>query len=192
MKESEEKLVKKAQKGETEAFGQLYDNHIEPIYRFVYLKVGQKADAEDIAQQVFINAWQNINHYEPRGFPFSSWLYKIAHNTVIDYYRTRKNYSDIDIETIAETSLDAPISRMADQIDQQLDLIEIKRAIKMLPAEYQTVVIMKFVEDLPNKEIAKILGKTEGALRVVQHRALKQLKKQLSNGQGNSSKIKEA
>lgn len=174
--ESEEKLIKKAQNGETEAFGVLYDKHIEPIYRFVYLKVSHQADAEDITQQVFLNAWQNIRRYQSRGFPFSSWLYKIAHNSVIDYYRTNKSRLNLDLETVGEISVDINFSS---QIDQRLGLDVIKKAVKKLPPDQQTIVIMKFVEEMSNKEIAKILGKTEGALRVLQHRALKQLKKHL-------------
>lgn len=89
MKE-EERLIKEAQSGKAEAFGKLYDDHISRIYRFILLKVSRKTDAEDITHQVFLSAWQNIRSYKIQGNPFSSWLYKIAHNAVIDFYRTQK------------------------------------------------------------------------------------------------------
>lgn len=188
MKESEDKLVKKAQNGEAAAFGRLYDEYIEPIYRFVYLKVSHKADAEDITQQVFLNAWQNVGNYRSQGFPFSSWLYKIAHNAVIDYYRIKSSRPHIEFETAAEIAAETDIDN---EIDKNFELMLIKNAIQKLPPDQQNIVIMKFVEELSNKEVAKILDKTEGAIRVVQHRALKQLKKHLDES-GYHSTTKEA
>ena len=89
MKEEPE-LIKKAKNRNPEAFGLLYDQYLPAIYRFILLKIGDKVTTEDLAHQVFLSAWQNIENYQTQGFPFSSWLYRIAHNAVIDYYRTGK------------------------------------------------------------------------------------------------------
>ncbi len=182
----EELLVNKAKNGEAQAFGKLYDIYLTPIYRFVFLKVGGvKAEAEDICHQVFLKAWQNIKSYEFQGFPFSSWLYRIAQNTVIDYYRTRKQ--NLNIETVAEEIFaDAP--DVDQKIDRDFELGKVLLAIAKLETDQQNVVVMKFVNDLSNKEIAAALGKSEGAIRVVQHRALKQLKKQIDESEGNNPK----
>ena len=93
----EEKLIKRAKNGDKEAFGELYDSHISPIYRFVLVKVGNKADAEDLTHQVFLSAWQGLGGYNFQGFPFSSWLYRIANNAVIDFNRTNRKHADIDL-----------------------------------------------------------------------------------------------
>lgn len=181
----EEELIKRVQKRDAEAFGRLYDQYSPAIYRFVLLKVSNKAATEDLTHQVFLKAWQNIENYQTHGFPFSSWLYRIAHNLVIDYYRTEKHYSDLEI--IKEVSVS---SNLEEKIDQKRDLNLIKTAIKELPTEQQTIIIMKFVEDLTNKEIAAVLGKSEGAIKTAQYRSLENLKK-IINGKSNH-KIKEA
>lgn len=178
MTKEEQELVKKAQKGEAEAFGKLYDRHLPAIYRFILLKVGNEPDAQDICHQVFMNAWQNINGFRFQGFPFSSWLYKIARNAVIDHWRTRK--VSVDIELVSENLLsDAPA--LGESVDRKLGLQLVWSGLKRLDEDYQSLLIMKFVDELSNKEIAEILGKSEGAIRVTQHRALKQLKKLLEN-----------
>jgi len=172
--EDEIEIVKRAKKGEAEAFGQLYDEHMPRIFRFIFLKVGRKETAEDLAHEVFLSAWQNIGNYEFRGFPFSSWLYRIANNAVIDYYRTSKNISDL--ESLPEEFFsEAP--GIAGEIDKGIDLKIIQSALAKLEANQQNVLIMKFVDELSNKEIAEIIGKSEGAVRVIQHRAIKNLKK---------------
>lgn len=187
-REDEDEIVKKAKKGDEKAFGWLYDQYMPRIYRFVFLKVSRKEDAEDLSHQVFLSAWQNIRNYEFRGFPFSSWLYRIAGNAVIDYYRTWKSYQSL--ETVPEEMV-AQSPRLAKEIDQSFDISLIKGAIQKLEPDQQNVVIMKFVDDLSNKEIAEILGKSEGAVRVIQHRALKQIKWYL-NESGSNPTIKEA
>jgi len=176
MKELEQELIKKAQKGEKQAFAALYDTYVEAIYRFIYLKIGRKADAEDITQQVFLNAWQNIQRYNYKGFPFSSWLYKIAHNAVIDFYRSYNNQAKIELES-AEEIIQENGPNQEQEIDSNLDLERIKKAIQQLPPDQQSIIIMRFVDDLPIKEIARILEKNEGTIRVIQHRALKQIRK---------------
>ena len=184
MKEEEE-LIKKAKKRDQGAFGLLYDQYLPAIYRFILFKTGDKAATEDLSHQVFLNAWQNIEDYQSRGFPFSSWLYRIAHNAIVDYFRTEKK--NLSLEIIKEI----PVSvNLENKIDQVSELNLIKEALKELPSEQQTILIMKFVEDFTNKEIAAVLGKSEVAVRVSQYRSLKNIKKVI-NGKLNR-KIKEA
>ena len=176
MKEEQE-LVKRAQKGDAEAFGMLYDKHLTPIYRFILLKIGNRADAEDLCHQVFLNAWQNVGRYRFQGFPFSSWLYKIASNAVIDHWRTKKN--NICIDLVSENLL-SESPKFDYFLDQKLEVGLIKTALTKLEPEQQNVIIMKFVDELTNKEIAHVLGKSEGAVRVIQHRAIKRLREHLN------------
>lgn len=179
---SEEKLIKRAKNGEKEAFGGLYDLHIRPIYRFILIKVGNKADAEDLTHQVFLSAWQNIGGYSFKGLPFTSWLYRIAHNAVVDFYRTTRHHTDID--SVPEEAL-AERPEFDRQIDDGMRLKFVRAAIQNLEHDQQNVLILKFVNELTNKEIAEAIGKSEGAVRVIQHRALKNLKSQIDETRFN-------
>lgn len=183
----EKRLIKKAQKGDNQAFGELYDQYLPAIYRFIVIKVGNKADAEDISHQVFLNAWQKMPKYKHQGFPFSSWLYRIAHNAVIDFYRTSKHH--IDIDSVPEDSF-SETPETDKKIDDLMQTRIVKDAIKELNEDEQNVIIMKFVNELSNKEIAASLEKSEGAVRVMQHRALKQLKTKIDARKRNTKTIK--
>ena len=186
MKE-EDKLIYKAKEGEAQAFGKLYDQYMPAIYRFIFFRVGgRKSDAEDLSHQVFLSAWQNIKRYEFQGFPFSSWLYRIAHNAIIDYYRTSKSH--LAIENIPE-EISAENSDIEEKLDRDLKLKLVKSALTELEPDQQNVGLMKFVNDLSNKEIATALDKSEGAIRVIQHRALKQLKGIIENGENHNTTI---
>ena len=178
MLDGEEKLIREAIAGEASAFGLLYDKYQPVIYRFIYIKISHREEAEDLTHQVFLRAWENIYTYEFRGFSFSSWLYYIARNKVIDHYRTRK--ITIDIESI---QISEEIKPNEKTIDEKLEIKKIKNAITKLRPVEQDVLIMRFIEELSPKEVAGILKKSEGSIRLIQHKALKNLKKIL-NGQG--------
>ncbi len=174
MLEDEKKLVETAKDGGVQAFGLLYEFYLPKIYRFVLLKVGHREEAEDLTHQVFVKAWENIDKYEFRGYSFGSWLYQIARNTTIDYYRRR---SGVEV-SIEELTIELPSEDSVEgKIDDKLDLRKIMKAIKELNEVEQEVLIMRFVDDLPIKEVADAIGKTEGAVKLIQHRAIKNLKK---------------
>lgn len=171
-------IIKSAIKGEASAFGLLYDRYQPQIYRFIYLKVSHREEAEDLCHQVFLSAWQNIESYEFKGFPFSAWLYSIARNKVIDHYRTKKNFIDIETIYIAEEN-DKKTNEAI--LDFKISLESIKKAIFEIPQIEQDVIIMRFVEDMSPREIASILNKSEGSIRLIQHKAIKRLKELLNN-----------
>ncbi|PIR44265.1 hypothetical protein COV23_00820 [Candidatus Wolfebacteria bacterium CG10_big_fil_rev_8_21_14_0_10_31_9] len=173
----EKSIIKSAIDGEASAFGSLYDKYHSKIYRFIYLKVSHREEAEDLAHQVFLNAWQNISKYKFQGLPFSSWLYQIARNQVIDHYRTKKvtvNLEIIEEIFISDYSVDKEVGSI-------LELETARKAILKLNQEQQDIIIMRFVEDLSPKEISQTLGKPESTIRVLQHRAIQNLKKILKN-----------
>ncbi|PIR05030.1 MAG: hypothetical protein COV57_01355 [Candidatus Liptonbacteria bacterium CG11_big_fil_rev_8_21_14_0_20_35_14] len=178
MIESEHKLIQQAKQGESSAFGVLYDNYHEKIFRFVYFKVSHKEEAEDLTHQVFLNAWKNIRNYKDQNLPFSSWLYRIAKNKVIDYYRLKKNNTSLD--SIKDSLHDDYNIELA--TEEILNLENIRNAIKELNEDQQDVLIMRFIEDLPIKEVATSLGKTESAVKLIQLRAIKKLKNIIKNG----------
>lgn len=176
MTREEQGFVESAKKGDAEAFGKLYDKYLPAIYRYVFLKISHKQEAEDITHHVFLNAWQNMRSYKFQGFPFSSWLYRIAHNAVVDHYRTQKSHISMESLEIVSEEPQAENVLLDTKLDQAFDLQLVKTALSKLGHEEQNVLIMKFVNELSNKEISTTLGKSEGAVRVVQHRALKKLK----------------
>lgn len=174
MVDGEDKIIERAIRGEASAFGLLYDQYEPKIYRFILLRTSRREEAEDLTHQVFLNAWQRIGAYRSEGHPFGSWLYRIARNLVIDHYRTKKNQVSLD-EVDPEIFSFAPAHE--ETMDRKMLFAKVTKAMLTLKQEHQDVLIMRFVEELSHKEIAETLGKTEGAIKLLQHRAIQGLKK---------------
>lgn len=177
MLDGENKLIQNAIKGKASAFGSLYDYYQPKIYRFVLIKVGRREDAEDLTHQVFLSAFENIGSYKNLGHPFGSWLYRMARNQVIDFWRVRKH--EPSLEAIDPEFFVSQASANFG-IDEKMEMEKVRAAIEKLKPEYQDVVIMRFIEDLPIKEVAATLDKSEGAIKLLQYRAVKELKKILA------------
>ena len=175
MLEGEDKLIRGAKRGETAAFNELYSHYLAPIYRFVYMKVSRREEAEDLTHEVFLSAWQNIKKYRSQGFPFSSWLYQIARNRVIDHYRLKKNWVALE-EADMEADPAVIQNILETEIENSMTLDRVKIAIQDLHPDQQDVLLMRFMEDMPYETIASTMGKSEGAIRLIQHRALKALR----------------
>ncbi|MFC1968278.1 RNA polymerase sigma factor [Chloroflexota bacterium] len=167
-----EKLVDRAIDSDGDAFGRLYDMHVDRVYRHIYYRVSSNADAEDLTQQVFMKAWQAIGRYKKTASPFLAWLIKISHNLVIDFYRSRKSEAYIDFDIVATKPETDPAHLAEAQFSQQ----EVRQAINKLQGDQQQVILMRFIEDFSYTEIAAALGKSEGAIRVILHRGLAKLK----------------
>lgn len=177
MLDGEEKLVTDAIQGKASAFGLLYEYYQPKIFRFIYLKVGHREEAEDLTHQVFLKTWVNIKTYSPRGFPFGSFLYRVARNQVIDHYRTRKELDPLQ-STIENAALASSISLQT--LETEMAFENIRRVLTSLKPDYQEVIVMKYVEDMTNREIAKALDKSEGAVKLMHNRAIKALKDALN------------
>jgi len=174
--ENERQLVLQAQDGNSEAFGQLYDAYMERIYRFVYFRVEDQQTAEDITSQVFLKAWSNLERFQFSGTPYLAWLYTIAHNAVIDHYRTRKVTTALDDVQLSQPDHSEVVEN---DIDLTAEMQSVKTALRALTDEQQKVLTLKFIEGMSNNEIARHLGKREGAIRALQMRGLQALAKQL-------------
>ena len=172
MLEGEQKLVERAKEGESSAFGLLYDYYLPKIYRFVLIKVGQREEAEDITHLTFLKAWESIDRYSYRGYSFGSWLYRIARNVVVDHYRGAP--IQISLEDANEPESDEPLP--GHDLDTKVEYAKVMRALSKLGTLEQDVIIMRFVDDLPIRDVAEAVGKSEGAVKLVQHRAMKKLK----------------
>ncbi len=165
-------LVQRAVEHDAEAFGKLYDMHVGRIYKHIYYRVGNEADAEDLTQQVFLKAWQAIHRYKKTTSPFIAWLMTISHNQVIDFYRTRKDKAYIEAEVLA----DGPASRPEQTTEANFEQQHLRRAILRLGGDEQQVVILRFIEGFEFAEIASVMKKKEGNVRVILHRALVKLR----------------
>jgi RNA polymerase sigma-70 factor (ECF subfamily) len=165
-------LVQKAIGHDAEAFGRLYDMHVDRVYRHIYYRVGNEADAEDLTQQVFFRAWQAIDRYKKMASPFIAWLMTISHNLVVDFYRTRKDKAYLEAEILADDSAPTPERSAEASFEQQ----RLRRAILQLGGDEQQVVILRFIEGFEFAEIASLLKKKEGNIRVILHRALVKLR----------------
>ena len=165
-------LIQRAISRDADAFGRLYDMYVDRVYRHLYYRVGNVADAEDLTQQVFLKAWQAIDRYKKTASPFVAWLMTISHNLVVDFYRTKKDKTYLEAEVTANDLASSP-ERIAEAryVQQQL-----RRVILQLPGEQQQVVLLRFIEGFRYAEIAAVLGKSEGAIRVILHRALVRLR----------------
>ena len=173
------RLVKRAIGGDFAAFGDLYGIYLDRIYRYVFYQVKDKMTAEDITEEVFLKAWKAINSCKGKEGTFSSWLYRIAHNHIIDIFRSQSKMRTVEMETLVELS--HPIAKLETELDHQ----EILNNIADLPPNQRKVIILKFIEGLDNFEIEQIIGKSQGAIRVLQTRALANLREKLSNGDKN-------
>jgi RNA polymerase sigma-70 factor (ECF subfamily) len=164
-------LVDLAQKGDTEAFGKIYDALVKPVYRYIYYRVN-KHIAEDLTEETFLKAWQNLSKYKAGKHPFSAWVFRIAHNLICDYYRKNETAFEIN-ENVADTKLDSSPTR---QINLKLNEVKLRKAISRLPGNYQQVILLKYINEEDNAVIAKVIGKSEGAVRTLQFRALEKLR----------------
>ncbi len=167
--DEERLLVRRATRHDREAFAQLYDRFVDKIFKYIYYKVGTRAEAEDLTAQVFMKAWQAIGHYRWMDRPFAAWLYRIAHNSVVDYFRTRRDVSSLEEMPYLEQENVATLDELT---QQRMTADVLRRAISRLTQDQQRVIILRFIEGYSTEQVALILSKQPGAVRTLQHRAL--------------------
>ncbi len=168
-----QELVSRSKQGDSEAFGAIYDELSKPIYNFLFARIRNRQTAEDLLQTVFLKVWNNLSSYtSKRTAKFSTWVFQIANYTLIDHWRTRKETVDLTVvENLSNFALDPKLYEKYDYLWQ---------AIQQLPQEYQTVIQLRFQQDLNVSEVASIMDKSEVSVRVLQHRAVKLLRAKLA------------
>ena len=171
-------LIGRAIDGDTEAFGELYTRHLDAVYRYIYFRVNDAPDAEDLTEQVFLKAWEALPGYKQMGKPWRNWLYRIAHNSVMDFYRRRQQSEKITAEAL---NWENESVNVLDEIIEVEEAHLLARAINQLPEEQQELVILRFIEGLNHEQVADILQKSNGACRTIQYRALAKLNRLLSD-----------
>jgi RNA polymerase sigma-70 factor (ECF subfamily) len=164
-------LVHQAKSGDPEAFARLYDAYVERISRYIYFRVSENVDMEDIVSQVFLKAWENLDRYKMGSSPFIAWLYTIARNLVIDHYRTKKDMLPLEEALALPSDREAP----DEEAQMRFDLQAMRDALQSLSKDQKQVLILKYIAGLPNESIAKIMNKQEGTIRGLQMRGLQTL-----------------
>ncbi len=175
-------LVKKAKGHDPDAFGLLYDEYVDQIFRYVYYKVGNFAESQDLTGQTFLKAFENIDSYEMRDVAFSSWLYRIAHNLVVDYFRKESKRESVPLEEQPP----APSNRgnPVDMVMAEMDSERLYKAMKKLTHNQREVLVLKFIDNLSNSHVSEIMGISVGAVKSTQKRGLLSLNRILSNSSG--------
>jgi RNA polymerase sigma-70 factor (ECF subfamily) len=176
----EESLIRRAQQRDQVALTQIYEENFDKIYRYVVLKIGDRAEAEDMTQQVFLNALKSIDRYKFKGMPFSSWLFRIAHNQVVDYYRKKGRATTVPIDDVILPGYDNP----GRDAERKMEIEEVKQATQQLTSAQREVISLRFAGELSIAEVARVMGKSEGAIKALQHAAIISLRKIMSAGAG--------
>jgi RNA polymerase sigma-70 factor (ECF subfamily) len=166
-REYEDQLVERA-KQDADAFGELYDHYFGQIYRFVYSRLREQDAAEDVTSEVFVKALRAIGRYKPSGHPFSSWLYQISVNAIADHYRAKKPQSSLD-DAIGIADPQRPV---ADRVVESAEAARVWAAIDSLPEQQRIAMTLKLGEDLKLAQIGVIMGKSEGAIKLLIHRGM--------------------
>jgi RNA polymerase sigma-70 factor (ECF subfamily) len=170
-------LVARGQQGDRDALAARYHIHCDRIYSYLHVTVGNRHDAEDLTTQTFLKMLESIGRFRWQSAPFSAWLFRIAHNLAMDHFRARKRVQPEEEvpEPLGSEEPSAELEAM-----QSIGRQSMLELIDKLSPEQQQVLTLKFVFNFPNADVAKILDKTEGAIKSLQHRALASLQKQLA------------
>lgn len=175
-------LVRRAKNRDQEAFGALYDEYVDPIFRYVYYKVGDFAESQDLTGQTFLKAFENIDSYEIRDVAFSSWLYRIAHNLVVDYFRRESKRESVPIDE--QPPMHATGGNPVETVLADMDSERLSRAMQKLTHNQREIVVLKFIDNLSNTQVAEIMGISVGAVKSAQKRGLLALNKILTDSSG--------
>jgi RNA polymerase sigma-70 factor (ECF subfamily) len=171
-------LIRRAQQRDAVALTQIYEENFDRIYRYIVIKIGDRTEAEDMTQQVFLNVLKSISSYKWQGMPFTSWLYRIAHNQVVDYLRKKSSRATVPLdESMADTGGDPEQSAI-----RRIQIEELSVVAKKLTPAQQEVISLRFAAELSIAEAAKVMGKSEGAIKALQHSAIAALRRVLAPG----------
>jgi RNA polymerase sigma-70 factor (ECF subfamily) len=172
------RLVERAQQDDRQALEELYLLHFDRIYSYLHMSVGNRHDAEDLTTQTFTKMLESIKRFRWQSAPFSAWLFRIAHNLAMDHFRASRRWQPEEEVPEPRDELEPSAEAAAMQTIGRESMLEL---IEGLSTEQQQVLTLKFVFNLPNAEVATILGKTEGAVKSLQHRALVSLQKHIAS-----------
>ncbi len=167
---SDKEVLVYASNGNQDAFGVLYERYVGRIYNYIYYRTGNQHDAEDLTARVFYRALRHIGNYQDRGLPISAWLYRIAHNLVANWHRDNSRRKEIPLDESFNVRYRGDLPETALLKSEESE--SLLHLIRRLPPDRQQLLILKFVEHMPNAQIGQIMGRTEGAIKSLYHRTL--------------------
>ena len=172
-KNDEKALIQRAKKGDPAAFAEIYDRYQPPVYRYISYRVNNPLDVDDLTGDVFVRLVERIDRFSYRGRPILAWLYTIARNLIVDYYRRegREKLAPIDEQLAANTM------NPEEYANQALSLQRLSRGLEQLTEDQQNVIIFKFIEGYSNAQVAQLMEKPIGAVKSLQHRGLAALRR---------------
>jgi RNA polymerase sigma-70 factor (ECF subfamily) len=170
--------VRLAVNGDADAFSFIYEKNVTRIYNYIFYRIGFEADAEDLTARVFHRAFGHIEKYQEKGVPFTAWLYRIAHNLTANWYRDTQRRKEISLEDQLDLPHHGELPERQVERTQEKEIL--MKAIRRLPPERQQLILLKYLEDLTNGEIAVIMGRTEGAIKSLYHRSLISLREEIN------------
>jgi RNA polymerase sigma-70 factor (ECF subfamily) len=173
-KSAEDLLLQRAQDGDAEAYGQLYEHYAPAVFRFLHAHLSERPEVEDLTAEVFLRVWRTLPRYQDRGLPFAAYLFRVAHNALIDFYRQtrRKNESSLDPDDPIRDHQPGPAEQTASNLEGQ----QLRQTLERLSPDYREVLTLRFLSELTPEETAGVMGRSVGAVRVLQHRALAALR----------------
>ena len=184
-REAIERLVKGAQEGDAASFAGLYEAFYDKIYRYVMFKTSSNVDAEDITEEVFLRMLESISSFSWKGYPFTSWLFRIAHNLVVDHYRRKGRQKTVALED-ASQMVGASSYDIEKGLDLKLSMHQVHDAMTGLSSLQREVITLRFAGGLSLRETAQALGKKENAIKALQHAGIKKLRSLLGQRPGES------
>lgn len=171
-------LVKQAQAGGASAFSALYEHYYDSIFRYVSFRTGNTTEAEDITAEVFVRMIESIHRFKWQGHPFSSWLFRIAHNLVVDFYRKRGRRKTVSLES-APPVIESAVLDSDARMDIELTMGDVRKAMENLTDLQREAITLRFAAGLSVAETAKAMGKKDNAVKALQHAGLKKLRRAL-------------
>lgn len=176
--DKEQELIRKAQRGDPAAFGELYECHAPAIFRYLFVHLDSRMDAEDLTGEVFLKAWQSLSKYNERGVPFLAFLFRVARNILVDHYRhsnRQETKAPEELDQFKKEGVAEPIDLVGSQMEHQ----HIMQMMAKLKSDYRSVLTLRFISELSPEETAQVMERSVGAVRVLQHRALAALRLEL-------------
>lgn len=173
-------LLARAIKGDADAFGDLYERHMMSIFRYVYYRVGEIREAEDLTEIIFVKVWQSLHSFKFGKASFRTWIYRVARNALVDHFRTFKQ----ELELPEDAALRSSSPQPEEEVIAMETSEHIAKAIQRLNPQYQEILTLRFINEMSHEEAAQVMGRSVGAVRVLQFRALKALQEQLEQRGG--------
>jgi len=172
-----DKIILSAKNGDSKAISDLYVQYKPPILNYLSNRVGDMQVAEELTTEVFIRMINNLPKYKHKNVPFQVWLFKIARNLVIDHYRVTKNYNHVELHEEIVGNSDLPEIK----VEKNLEAEKLRNAIRNLTNDQSDVITLRFIAEMPINQVAKVLNKSEGAIKMLQTRGLEALNKMMKS-----------